>query len=128
MSGLRLVAQSEHAVRLREAGDRKLAQLDPAAAACAGKGGGCDDGALETAGQLLQTRGEIDGGSDAGEVEAATAADIAEQDAPDMQRDAEAEPLDRLSARVMHRIDVAARLVCRLQNASANLGEIAAVL
>ena len=52
-TGPRFVAQAEHALRLREARDRKLAEVDPVIVAGAGKGGGRHHGAMQTAGDLL---------------------------------------------------------------------------
>src|SRR5262249_44509558 len=80
-----LVAQAEHALGLREAGHRKFTKVHPVIDTGAGERGGRDHGAVQLARDLLQPRGEIDGGPDAGEVEPAHAADIAEQDAADMQ-------------------------------------------
>src|SRR5262249_1315238 len=77
---------------------------------------------------LLHPCGEIDGRADAGEVEPAGAADIAEQDLADMQRDAETKTLAVVACRIAHGIDTGARLARRLQHARADRAEIAAVL
>src|SRR5258708_3894655 len=53
------------------------------------------DRAIEPAGDFFQPRCKIDGGTDAGEVEPVAAADIAVQNSSDVQRDSEAEALDR---------------------------------
>src|SRR5579859_1378180 len=79
--GRHFVAQAEHALGLRKARDRKLAEIDPVIGAGAGERGGSDHGAMRTRGDLFQPRGKIDGRPDAGEVEPADGADIAEQDA-----------------------------------------------
>ena len=80
---------------------------------------------MQPAGDLLQPRGEIDGGTDAGEVEPVAAADIAVQNLPDMQRDAEAEALDGVADRIMHRFDAGAGFARGLQHARADLLGIA---
>src|SRR5207248_9340676 len=84
--------------------------------------------ARKPAGDFLQTRREVDGRTDAGEVEPAGAADIAKQNAADMQRHAETETFDALAARVAHGIDIGARLARSLQHAGANFIDIAVVL
>ena len=124
----RLVVQAEHPLRLREARDRKLAEIGPVVVTGAGKRGGRHHRAVQFGGDLLQPCGEIDRGPDAGEVEPAHAADIAEQDGADMQRHAEAEALDTIAARIVHGIDAGARLLARFQARGADFAEIAAVL
>ena len=76
---------------------------------------------VEAAGDLFQPRREIDGGTDAGEVEPVAAADIAEQNPADMQRDAEAETLDGFAIGVAHRLDAGAGFPRGLQHAPADL-------
>ena len=80
---------------------------------------------MQPAGDLLQPCGEIDGGADAGEIEPVAAADIAVQNFPDMQRDAEAEALDGFADRVMHRLDAGAGFARGLQHVAANLPDVA---
>src|SRR6185312_14611822 len=114
--------QAEYALRLREAGDRKFTEVYPVIDTGAGKGGGRHHRAALPACDLLQTRGEIDGRPDAGEIESTHAADIAEQDTADMQGYAEAEALDGVAARIMHGVDVGSGLAACPQHAAANLG------
>src|SRR5690348_10771447 len=116
-----LLAQAEYALGLREAGNRKFTEVYPVIDAGAGKGGGGNHRAALLACDLLQPRGEIDGGPDAGEIEPAHAADIAEQDTADMQGHAEAEALDGVAARIMHGIDIGACLAACLQHPAADL-------
>jgi hypothetical protein len=87
-AGRTLVAQAKDALRPGEAGDGKFAELDPTVLGDAGEGRRRNHGPGELTRDLLQSCGEIDGGADAGEVEPAGAADIAEQDFTDMERDA----------------------------------------
>ena len=77
---------------------------------------------------IQRPRREIDGGTDAGEVEPVAAADIAVQNFSDMQRDPEAEALDSFSYGVIHRIDTGAGLARGFQYARANLLNIAVLL
>src|SRR6202011_1109344 len=102
---------------LRETCDRKFAEIAPAAGAYAGKAFGRHDGAMQTAGDLLQPRREIDGGADAGEVEPVAAADIAVEDVSDVQRHPEAKALDGFRNRVMHGIDAGAGFARGFQRA-----------
>src|SRR6202048_5411025 len=73
----RFISQPVNPLGLRESCDRKFAEIAPAAGAYAGKAFGRHDGAMQTAGDLLQPRREIDGGGGAGEVEPGAAAAIA---------------------------------------------------
>src|ERR1700757_2708083 len=122
-----LVAQAEHALRFREPGGREFAELGPALPGDAGKGRRRHYGTGELARNLLQSRREVDGRPYAGEVEPAHAADIAEQNFADMERDTEAEALGALAARITHGLDAGARFARRIQHAGADLAEIAAV-
>src|SRR5271169_2632915 len=117
----RFLSKAIDARGLRKSGDGKFAEIAPALGADGGKCFRGHHDARKSAGNLLQTRGEIDGRADAGEVETAGAADIAEQDAPDMQRHAEAEALGALTARIAHRIDIGSSFARRLEHARANL-------
>ena len=83
---------------------------------------------MQAARDLLQPRSEIDGGPNAGEVEPAYAADIAEQDVTNMQRHTKTKAFDLITARIVHGIDIGGGLAARLKRAAADLGEIAAVL
>src|ERR1700738_1211398 len=83
----RFVEQAVDALGLREAGDRKLAEISPAAGADAGEAFRGHDGAMEPAGDLFQPCRKIDRGPDAGEVEPVATADIAVKNFPHMQRD-----------------------------------------
>src|ERR1700721_4697390 len=83
---------------------------------------------MQAARDLLQPRSKIDGGPNAGEVEPAYAADIAEQDVTNMQRHTKTKAFDLITARIVHGIDIGGGLAARLKRAAADLGEIAAVL
>src|SRR3954453_6307096 len=89
-----LIGQPVDALWLRKAGDRKFAKVAPQRRTGLRKTRRGDDRAAETARDLFQPCRQIDRRSDAGEVEPVAAADIAIQDAPDMQRHAEAKALD----------------------------------
>src|SRR5258707_10225587 len=94
----------------------------------AGKSFRSHDRAIEPAGDFLQPRRKIDGGTDTGEIEPVAAADIAVQNSPDMQCDTEAEALDGFSDRVMHRIDAGAGYAGGFQHVAADLLDIADIL
>src|SRR5260370_28206050 len=83
---------------------------------------------MQAARDLLQPRSEIDGGPNAGEVEPAYAADIAEQDVTNMQRHTKTKAFDLIAARIVHGIDIGGGLAARFKRAAADLGEISAVL
>ena len=77
------------------------------------------------AGDLFQPRRQIHRRADAGEVEPVAAADIAVENSPDMQRDAEAKPLDGVADRILHLGDAGARLVGGFQHVRADLPLVA---
>src|SRR3984885_1123341 len=117
----RFVLQAVDALGLGKTGDRKLAEVRPFALADPGESSRRYDGAMEPAGDFFQPRRQIDGGTDAGEIEPVAAADIAEQNFSDMQRHPEAKALDGFSDRIMHRIDTGAGFPRGLQHVAANL-------
>src|SRR3984893_15122538 len=118
LAARRFLGETIDACGLGKTCDGKFAEIGPVAWAGAGKrlrGHHC---ARQPAGNLFQPRGEIDRRSDAGEVETAGAADIAEQDAPDMQRHAEAKAFAPLAARILHGIDIVSGWTRGLDNAA----------
>ena len=71
---------------------------------------------------------EIDGRTDAGEVEPVAAADIAVQNFSDMQRDPETKTLDGFANREVHGFDIGAGLAGGCQDVGANILRIAGLL
>src|SRR4051812_12163997 len=103
---------------LRESGNRKLTEIGPAISADVGKCRGRHDRSAEPAGDLFQPRREVDRRPDTREVEPVTAANIAIEDLTDMQRQPEAEALQRLSDRVLHRFHAGPGFARGLQHLS----------
>ena len=73
------------------------------------------------AGDLFQPRRQIDRGTDAGEVEPVAAADIAVENSPDMQGDAEAKPFDGVADRILQSATLARDSLGGFEDARANL-------
>src|SRR5665213_1177039 len=76
---------------------------------------------MQAARDLFQPGREIDRGPDAGEVEPVAAADVAVENLSDMQREPEAESLDRLPERIAHRLDAGAGFARGLEHARTDL-------
>src|ERR1700720_2860357 len=83
---------------------------------------------MEPAGNLFQPGRQIDGGTDAGEVEPVATADIAVQNFSDMQRDPETKALDGFTNREVHGFDIGAGLAGGGQDVAANFLRIAWLL
>src|SRR5690242_5198969 len=125
--GDHFIAKAENALGLRKSGDRKFTEIDPVVTARAGEGGRCHHRPMQAARDLLEPGGKIDRRSDAGEVEAARTADIAEEDVADVQSQAETEVLHRVSVGVVHGANIGAGLAARFQHPAADLAQIAAI-
>src|SRR6202035_1248769 len=86
------VFEAKHELRRAKAGKGELAECGELAPAMLCELAGSQDPAPQLAGQLFDARGEIDGRTDAGEVESIAAADIAVEDIADVQGQAKAQP------------------------------------
>src|ERR1700734_2041992 len=80
---------------------------------------------MEPAGDFFQPGRQIDGGTDAGEVEPVAAADIAVQNFSDVQRYPKSKALDGVADRVAQGPDAFAVLARSLQHVAADLSDIA---
>src|SRR5215470_14027389 len=92
LSHRNFVFEAKHELRRAEAGKSELAECGELTPAMLCELTGSQDPAPQLAGQLFDARGEIDGRTNAGEVEPIAAADIAVQDIADVQGQAEAQP------------------------------------
>src|SRR5262249_23837521 len=88
---------------------------------------GGEDHSAQFAGELLEPRGQIYCGANAGEIQPVSAADVAVQDVADVKRQSETHAAYFFSGRAIQRSDVSARLVCAGQRACANLRGVAVV-
>src|SRR5262249_9208635 len=88
---------------------------------------GGEDHSAQFAGEVLEPRGQIYRGANAGEIQPVSAADVAVQDVADVKRQSETHAADFFSGRPSQRGVVSARLVCAGQCACANLRGVAVV-
>src|SRR5579871_6970105 len=81
---------------------------------------------MQTACDLFQSGCEIDGRTDAGEIEPVAAPYIAVEHPSDVQGDAKAETLDGLADRKLQRLDIGARFARGVQHTFTDLPHVLA--